>query len=133
MREIASIEVNDSAGAAHESTITSMMIAKEALAVVRHSGVRGHFEVEVLTVDFTLPLEKFWEVVMAPLLQRKQNVDEAHEITDESTAVMNQQLAKVAIKTTAEGKAIITIDLADMPCCNGGPQWGHAWDCKTLP
>ena len=18
-------------------------------------------------------------------------------------------------------------------CCAGGPQWGHAWDCKTLP
>lgn len=18
-------------------------------------------------------------------------------------------------------------------CCDGGPQWGHAWDCKKLP
>jgi hypothetical protein len=18
-------------------------------------------------------------------------------------------------------------------CCGGGPQWGHAWDCETLP
>ncbi|MCT7372719.1 hypothetical protein A7R75_27320 [Mycolicibacterium llatzerense] len=18
-------------------------------------------------------------------------------------------------------------------CCDGGPQWGHAWDCRTLP
>lgn len=19
------------------------------------------------------------------------------------------------------------------PCCKGGPQWGHDWDCPTLP
>ena len=19
------------------------------------------------------------------------------------------------------------------PCCAGGPQWGHAWDCKKCP
>lgn len=28
-------------------------------------------------------------------------------------------------------------DMADLianpPCCDGGPQWGHAWTCPTLP
>ena len=23
--------------------------------------------------------------------------------------------------------------LENPPCCKGGPQWGHAWDCPTLP
>ncbi len=22
---------------------------------------------------------------------------------------------------------------ATTDCCKGGPQWGHAWDCPTLP
>lgn len=26
------------------------------------------------------------------------------------------------------------VETAPAPsCCAGGPQWGHAWDCKTLP
>ena len=33
--------------------------------------------------------------------------------------------------------AEIVRDMADMianpPCCNGGPQWGHDWKCSTLP
>lgn len=33
--------------------------------------------------------------------------------------------------------ADIVRDMADMianpPCCNGGPQWGHDWNCPTLP
>lgn len=23
--------------------------------------------------------------------------------------------------------------IANPPCCNGGPQWGHAFSCPTLP
>jgi hypothetical protein len=30
--------------------------------------------------------------------------------------------------------AIIALDAAWNPkCCEGGSQWGHAWDCKKLP
>lgn len=27
----------------------------------------------------------------------------------------------------------LTEALTPEKCCAGGPQWGHAWDCKTLP
>jgi hypothetical protein len=23
--------------------------------------------------------------------------------------------------------------LENPPCCKGGPQWGHDWNCRTLP
>jgi hypothetical protein len=30
--------------------------------------------------------------------------------------------------------AILALNKAwNPPCCEGGPQWGHSWDCKTLP
>lgn len=33
--------------------------------------------------------------------------------------------------------ATLVRDLADFitdpPCCDGGPQWGHAWTCESLP
>jgi hypothetical protein len=24
-------------------------------------------------------------------------------------------------------------ELENPPCCNGGPQWGHAWECPKCP
>lgn len=29
--------------------------------------------------------------------------------------------------------AELTWKVENPPCCKGGPQWGHAWDCPSLP
>lgn len=62
------------------------------------------------------------------------------ERKDELVARANR-LAEQATEITLKGYAApLTIDLANLvrdmadmianpPCCDGGPQWGHAWTC----
>jgi hypothetical protein len=27
----------------------------------------------------------------------------------------------------------VSVTTSEQTCCQGGPQWGHAWDCQKLP
>lgn len=42
------------------------------------------------------------------------------------------EVASISEDFTEFWKLVFPEELVNK-CCEGGPQWGHAWNCKTLP
>lgn len=47
--------------------------------------------------------------------------------------LVGQQIDFVRAIEAAHGITDAALSASGPDCCAGGPQWGHAWDCKSLP
>lgn len=77
----------------------------------------------------TIIFENQKEQIKAAIMEEAKNFCDMIDCVDEPPG-LKYQVSKFGVNVTIEA----TLQENSInKCCKGGSQWGHSWDCHTLP